>query len=211
MSIQDISAIVIAIATVTNVIVTIYLANATKLAAREAKEATEATKQTAEATIAAVESANKQLEMTKSNSRGDFLLRLDEAFQHHGEVREKLADGGDWHKKKNDPNYPKGPDFDISKDLIDVSNYMGLFERIKVLVDEGIIDIDLVDRLYSSRFFNIVRNPIIYQKRLVAHTNQWKEFIELWKALVEARQASNYQLPNNLPSLDSLLSRLSQS
>lgn len=114
MSIQDISAIVIAIATVTNVIVTIYLANATKLAAeatklaaREAKEATEATKQTAEATIAAVESANKQLEMTKSNSRGDFLLRLDEAFQHHGEVREKLADGGIGTKKRMILTIPK--------------------------------------------------------------------------------------------------------
>lgn len=144
----------------------------------------------------------EELETGQKIARGDFLLRLDEAFMHHKDVHANLAPGGDWHRGANGPKFPN--------DTFPVSSYMGLFERIKVLVDEGIIKIDTVDRLYSSRFFNILRNPTIYQSRLVANTSEWRDFIELWKAIKETRQKSNRQMPEDLPSLEDLLFKLSQ-
>ena len=175
MSTQDIATIVIAIATAINVIVTIGLAIATYQTALVAKK----------------------------NSRADFLLRLDEAFLHHEDVREKLADGGDWHRRKNDPNFPKGPNFNLSEDLIAVSSYMGLFERIQQLIDTGIVDIDAVDGWYGDRLFNIVINPTI-KDRLVTHKSGWSDFIKLWRALERRRAVSKRWLPKGRPLPDEL-------
>ena len=62
---------------------------------------------------------------------------------------------------------------------------MGLFERIKVLVDNRIIDLKTVDRLYGYRITNIVKNKKIKTGKLENPETKegWQNFIELSSAL----------------------------
>ena len=207
-----------AIATLIASLTTVFAVALAVIAGYIAKGQLKATQGQLETASDQLKAAKEELETGQRIARGDLLLRLDEALSRYDEVREKLASEGEWHTKIGDPSDPKGPDFSKSKDLTSVASYMGVFERIKELVDMCVIDIETVDRLYSSRFFNIVRNKIIYQKRLVAHTTDWQDFIELWKAIVEVRQASIPKRkmpegvpPPGMPTLDDLLSKLSQS
>ena len=62
--------------------------------------------------------------------------------------------------------------------------YMGLFERIYIFVEKGIIDdIDIINRLYGYRVRNIVANNIIRKEKLVKEADSWTDFIELAKLL----------------------------
>ena len=159
MPIQDITAIVIAIAAFLTALVTLVIAILTRAT----------------------------LEETRKNSYADMLFRLDEAFLHYENVREKLTIGGDWHRKKDDPTFPKGPNYRLSEELIAISSYMGLFERIQKLIDRRIIYINEVDQWYGDRLINIVINPFI-KDRLVKHKDGWSDFIKLWTALVQQRE-----------------------
>lgn len=125
--------------------------------------------------------AVRQLRAGQKIAKGDFLLRLDDAFQRHQEVHTRLRPGGMWADEVHGPT--------TQAEWIMVEQYMGLFERIKVMVDDGIIDVDTVDRLYGYRLFNIVGNPIIRREKLELEAANWGDFIGLWQAL-EARRAA---------------------
>jgi hypothetical protein len=149
-----------------------------------------ATKEAAEATVEAARGADLQLQETKKNTRGDFLLRLDEAFRYHQDAHIKLRPGGDW---------TLGPDGDwirgaggptFPQDGPAIEGYMGLFERVWALHKLGLIDIETIDGFYGYRLFNIVANPVIYEEKLVKHADGWRDFIALWRALETYRQGT---------------------
>jgi hypothetical protein len=120
----------------------------------------------------------KQLRESKKIARAEFLLRLEELFQEHTEVHTRLRPGGDW------ADGSKGPS--TSEEWVKVERYMGLFERIQVLIDDRIVDLDAVDRFYGYRVLNIVDNPIIRQAKLEGErAKYWKNFIKLQRALEE--------------------------
>jgi len=123
--------------------------------------------------------AGKQLRGAQKSARGEFLLRLDEMFKEHVEVHTRLRPGGVWTEASNGPR--------SVEDWVAVERYMGLFERIKILVDDGVIDLDTVDRMYGYRVFNIVENKTIYAK-LVDESEDWRDFLGLWQALMKNRQ-----------------------
>ena len=123
--------------------------------------------------------AKEQLREGQKIAYGDFLLRLDEAFQRHQRVHTKLRPGGEWSRVGPDDKWR--PEF--PKDGPAVEAYMGLFERVQLLLEKDLIDIGTVNRLYGYRLFNIVNNPIIYQVKLVELGDGWIDFIKLWKAL----------------------------
>ena len=99
-----------------------------------------------------------QIHGSKTAARGEFLLHLDEMFQQHNETHTRLRPGGLWGDGKTGPA--------SVEEWVAVERYMGLFERINILVEDKIIDIDTVDRLYGYRVINISRNKIIQQAKL---------------------------------------------
>ena len=133
-------------------------------------------------TLVGVWYAALQLRAGQKTAKGDFLLRLDDAFQRHQEVHRRLRPGGGWADEIHGPA--------TQAEWIMVEQYMGLFERIKVMVDDGIIDLDTVDRLYGYRLFNIVGNPIIRRAKLESEAASWRDFIGLWQALEARRTAT---------------------
>jgi hypothetical protein len=131
--------------------------------------------------------AGKQLLDSKKISRGEFLLRLDELFQQHVETQMRLRPGGDWSSGDAGP--------EKASEWGSVERYMGLFERIQVLMDAGIIDLATVDHLYGYRVLNIAKNPVIRREKLEGpRAKYWLGFIRLWKALEERRAGREVEI-----------------
>ncbi len=123
--------------------------------------------------------AARQLRTSKRVSAGDFLLRLDDQMAKHSDVHMKLRPGGMWADRKTGPK--------TTEDWTAVEGYMGLFERIRVLVEAGVLDLNAVNRFYGYRISNIVANPVIRTEKLEKRANDWQDFIWLERAL-EARR-----------------------
>lgn len=125
--------------------------------------------------------AGIQLRASKKIARGEFLLHLDELFHQHQDVHTRLRPGGAWSSSGNGPS--------SVEDWVAVEKYMGLFERIKVLIDDGIVDLATIDRLYGYRVLNIITNDVIKKAKLEGETNNyWQDFIGLYEALEKRRQ-----------------------
>jgi hypothetical protein len=123
--------------------------------------------------------AGLQLRGSQKVARGDFLLRLDQLLNEHNEIHTRLRPGGRWAKRGAGP--------ESVEDWVAVERYMGLFERIYVLVKSGIVDLETISRLYGYRVFNIVRNERIHQAKLEREAASWSDFIALWKSLESLR------------------------
>src|SRR5690554_6216927 len=91
-----------------------------------------------------------QIWQTKQVALGQFLLQFDEMFIAHAAVHHSLRSDGKW-AHNIDP-----------EDMKEVEAYVGLLERLGVLVDKGVIDKDIARDLYGYRVRNVVRNPSIH-------------------------------------------------
>jgi hypothetical protein len=120
-----------------------------------------------------------QLRESQKVARGDFLLRLDGVLNEHNEIHTRLRPGGVWTKPGSGP--------ESVEDWVAVERYMGLFERIYVLVESGIVDVETIARLYGYRVFNIVANERIRHAKLEREAAAWSDFIALWKSLESRR------------------------
>ncbi len=110
----------------------------------------------------------RQLKVAQRIAGSDFILRFDEMlFQHHDKVHQLLRPGGDWAEKGRGPGSPE--------DWVPVERYMGMFERIKVLLDDDLIDIDSVERFYGYRIRNIFANTVILEKKKLKTPAQWEK------------------------------------
>jgi hypothetical protein len=136
----------------------------------------------------------KQLQISQRIAGGNFLLQFDEIlFQQHNEVHKRLRPGGEWAGSKGGPT--------SQEDRVAVERYMGMFERIKVLVDDKLLDLDAVERFYGYRIQNIVANPVIFREKKLMRPEEWskldkdiqeehpwRNFIELWNEIETHRQ-----------------------
>lgn len=66
------------------------------------------------------------------------------------------------------------------------TSYMGLLERVKILIDKKLIDIDTVHHLYGHRVQILVQDPEVSQW-LKEQADGWHHFIALDQALVNYR------------------------
>lgn len=126
----------------------------------------------------------RQIRDTKKIAAGEFLLNLDEKFrvEEYQDLNNQLSiQNADWHPLKQLMNGDKvmhdGFNFDI------LFTYMGLFERIKILIDTGTLDIGVVNRLYGYRVHSIVKNNYLFCL-LHDKPTTWQDFIRLCEQLV---------------------------
>ena len=115
----------------------------------------------------------EQIRRARNVSQAEFLLRLDEQFREHLDVHIKLRPRGDWCKQGYGP--------ETREDWVAVEMYMGLFERIYVLVDSKVISKEIINHLYGYRLTNIVKNETIRKGKLEnsATKSGWTDFIKL--------------------------------
>jgi hypothetical protein len=140
--------------------------------------------------------AGKQIRASQRVAAGDFLLKFDEMlFEQHNEVHQLLRPGGAWSGNRGGPT--------SAEEWIKVERYMGMFERIKVLVDYKLLDIDTVNHFYGYRIRNIIANETIVKAKGIASPEEWqrfdmrqrkkhswKLFIELWHMLEQHQRVA---------------------
>lgn len=117
----------------------------------------------------------EQIRRARKVAQADFLFKLDDHFLNHIEAHTKLRPGGEWSRPGTGP---KSHD-----EWIMVEKYMGLFERVYVLIDSKIISKKIIDRLYGYRVSNIIHNEIIYDTKLVQEKDGWEDFLNLANVL----------------------------
>lgn len=143
--------------------------------------------------------AGLQLRASQRAARGSFLLEIHEALRHHDSVHRRLdqEDGFDWSPKAEGK-------------MADLEAYMGVFERIQILVEQGSLDLETVDRLYSFRIVNVTRNGHIFDEKFETKAVFWSDFQRLWRNLeacpywqrnVEFLQINHLPVPRKAPQI----------
>jgi hypothetical protein len=149
--------------------------------------------------------AGRQLRLAQRAARGSFLLNIQEALRHHDPVHRRLDadDGPDWNPGERSNELPL--------EWADVEAYMGVFERVQLLVQQRSLDLDTVDQLYSFRLINLTRNRHIHRAKLEEKGMFWGQLITLWRNLeqcpvwqrnVEYLQAKGLTVPPPAPPSD---------
>jgi hypothetical protein len=111
-----------------------------------------------------------QLRMSQKASREEFLLHMFELLQHFNPVHLRLQQG-------------KWTDDESEEEWMELNRYMGLIEHIKLLIDDGFLNVRTVDRLFSHRVHAIVSNPSVRRRNLEERRDIWNDFHELWRLL----------------------------
>jgi hypothetical protein len=119
----------------------------------------------------------RQLAVTRRQTKGEFLLALDEQFE---KVRDILV------KVVGEPQFePEG------KDWPRVWALMSVFERISIMVEDGIIEVGIVDRLYGYVMLRLIGNDPVFE-RLKATGADWQDFVALCFRLARRRAQSKH-------------------
>ena len=130
------------------------------------------------ATVGSLLYISRQVNVTRQQTKGQFLLALDQQFEKTLSITERFV---------ADPNFVP-----VDAEWYKVWALMSVFERISIMVDDKILDAGLVDRLYGFRLLALIANDAIYQ-RLVSSGAEWQDFIDLCYAMAAHRQ--RYKIP----------------
>jgi hypothetical protein len=116
---------------------------------------------------------SRQVSVTRQQTKGQFLLSLDEQFTRSREILIKF---------NGNPNYqPEGEDWPR------VWALMSVFERINIMVADKILDIDIVERLHGYVLFGLIANDAVYH-RLLGTGAEWQDFIDLCRTIAKLRR-----------------------
>ncbi len=86
--------------------------------------------------------------------------------------------------------------------LHDIFDCLGFFERIKILLDNRVIDMSTVDRLFGYRFFLLVNNPHVQKFALYPDGHDFTTVFALHKQWTQYRQLHGGEITQketNLP------------
>jgi hypothetical protein len=108
------------------------------------------------------------------------LLAFDQMLDRHQEVHKKLRPGGEWAGEETELE---------AADWAEIERYMGLFERAKILIDDGFLKPEEFDHLYGYRVRNICANPTIRREKLEKRSYGWLYFLDLVELLEANRRA----------------------
>lgn len=117
---------------------------------------------------------SRQVNVTRLQAKGQFLLALDAQFKEFNRITLELANTREVFTPQ-------------SADWRDIFGYMGVFERINIMVEDKILDIALVDRLYGFRLIAILANDEVY-KMVSLSGAEWQDFILLCRLIAERRR-----------------------
>ena len=114
-----------------------------------------------------------QLKLSRRIARNDFLLQLYRMMDQHNELHARLTGTG-W------PDRRSGPE--STAEWLEVGRALGLFEYIGVLVQDRLLAIELVDRLFAYRLYHLSVHPAIKQQFL-SEGRGWDAVVDLIRKL----------------------------
>src|SRR5579871_395638 len=125
------------------------------------------------ATMISVVYIARQFNLTREQAKGTFLLALDEQFKETNSIARRVI---------SEPNFTPNRD-----EWLQIIQMMGVFERMSVMVDDGILDLALVDRLHGFRLLILLSNDAVYQS-LQSMGGEWRDFIHICYLIANHRE-----------------------
>jgi hypothetical protein len=116
---------------------------------------------------------SRQVNATRLQTKGEFLVALDRQLADYTEIGLKLV-----------RNRQMSPTRD---EWLEIIGYLGVFERMNIMVEDDILDIDMVDRLFGSRLILLLTNNAIYDM-VQSSGAEWQDFIHLCRLIADHRQ-----------------------
>lgn len=105
----------------------------------------------------------------------DSLIRLEELVAKHDQIYFALRPGGKW---SDGIQMAAG-----AEEWAPLEDYMGFFELLNILLDEGTLPKHYVESTFRYRYENIVHYDWIRQHKLVDERSDWVQFINLGRKL----------------------------
>jgi hypothetical protein len=120
--------------------------------------------------VALFYNAKQMINNTKTNESMFWLSLREFIIQHHEYIHKKLRPGGKLSNVASKLSNNEWPD---------VEAYMGLFEHINIMLQEGQISDKIFKNIYGYRLKNILHNNMIKKEKLEEFGDSWQDFIAL--------------------------------
>lgn len=115
-----------------------------------------------------------QTSNTRKQAFGQFLFELDTRFQVYKDLHAQLMDS----EEEFEPT---------DEDMPIIWQYVGLFERCKILIDHSTITLEVFDDLYGYRLYSVVANSKIRESIKLSHKRH-RLFIQLCHDVVSYKK-----------------------
>ncbi len=85
------------------------------------------------------------------------------------------------------------------EDVEAIEKYLNFFERIQLILDTQVLDLEIIDKLFAYRFFYLVHNPNVQSKVLLNSDMQpyFCSFFELYFTWLEYRRKKRLPIPRD--------------
>jgi len=139
-----------------------------------------------------------QMRREKNISEGEFIYSLYDGFSNNENFK-KI-----YNKLEicNSTNCRKDP---FNKEEIGyIIDYLSFFETMYLLIKRGILTIDLIDELFSYRYFIAVHNPFVQKHNLLKYDIYYKNSYRLHKMWIDHRIKKGRDIPFSEYRLDKI-------
>lgn len=132
--------------------------------------------------------AYKELKVGADNSRGEFILNLQQVYSDN----EAYADLFEvcWHNYLGKLENEKLKEYILEHEK-DVLNYMTFFESVYLMLDRRVLNLKLLDELFGRRFFIVVNNRVVQDCDLVVNKPYYENVFLLFDRWKEYRIQNN--------------------
>jgi hypothetical protein len=135
----------------------------------------------------------RQIADARRFTKTQFIYSLEQDFQKFGKTYTHLLPSGNWSSDGVGPQ--------TEEDRYELSEYLGFFGRIKLLIDNKVIDLKTIDRLYAYRFFLIVNNTHIQRDILYKKGDYFLAVFSLHSQWYYYRKLSQQKIVNDVYNL----------
>lgn len=136
-----------------------------------------------------------QFKKNKDVNQAEFIINYGKYFYEVNETNEI---------EKKLEYYEEKPNIFEEKDRIGIVKALVWCEGLSVLIQKNVIDLDLIDNLFSYRFFTIVHNPYIQKTELIPYMEYYKGIFALHKIWCDYKKRTNQIILGKEYSLEKL-------
>jgi hypothetical protein len=132
-----------------------------------------------------------QLRSTDRQTKAQFINDLARDIDLHVRAESNLDRGGKW--------WYENTNILEQEDVESIEKYLNFFERIKLIFDTKVIDLETIDELFAYRFFYLVHNPNV-QSEILLHSDMkpyFRSIFKLYSIWLKYRQAKELPIPRD--------------
>jgi len=135
-----------------------------------------------------------QMKRDKDLTEAEFINNLNNTFTTNPDIKYIFAKLQNNRGSKADPF--------IDEDMIKVVDYLTFFETISNLIQRHVLNFEMINDLFSYRFFIIIHNIHIQDREIIPDNSYYGNLYTLHKLWVHYRKKNNLDIPYESISLD---------